>query len=29
MDCCENKNILKEKKCFSVQIVVQYTDIHG
>ena len=28
MDCCENKNILKEKEIFSVQIVVQYTDIN-
>ena len=28
MECCESKNI-KDKKCFSVQIVVQYMDILG
>ena len=29
MECCESKISSKKKKCFSVQIVVQYMDILG
>ena len=29
MECCESKNIIKEKECLFVQIVLQYMDILG
>ena len=29
MECCESKNILKEKEMFSVQIVLPFTTING
>ena len=29
MECCQNKNIIKKKKCFFAQIVLQFMDVHG
>ena len=29
MECCENKNILKDKEMYFVRIVQQYMVIHG
>ena len=29
MECCENKNIIKNKEMFFAQIVLQFMDIPG